>query len=77
MSIHNEIKSILSEQGIHVRTEDENDDLRIHGLDSLQIVLLLGAIEKKFSIKIELQNFKEEDFYLIESIVQLVNSHLE
>jgi acyl carrier protein len=76
MNIQNQIVQCLSNVGISVSDINESEDLRLLGMDSLQIVLLITELEKTFQFKFKLETFKEEDFYHLHSIKKIVNEHI-
>ncbi len=76
MSLQNTILSCLHNLGITLTDSNKNEDLRLLGMDSLQIVLLISELEKKLNITFNLDTFKEEDFYRLESLEKLLQSYL-
>lgn len=76
MSLQDTILSCLHNLGITLTDSSKNEDLRLFGMDSLQIVLLISELEKKLNITFNLDTFKEEDFYYLKSLEKLMQSYL-
>ncbi len=80
MSIGNEIITILREEILEDETfaiEMEEDLLTSSTLDSMALIRMVAAIEKKYEIKIPPTDLVIENFLNISAIESYINSRLK
>lgn len=62
MGITERIGRALRAAGMPELPEDVHEQLSLHGMDSLMMVLSVAALEKEFGLRIPAQAFSEEAF---------------
>jgi len=75
MNIQKKILEIIAEFTFNEQTAEVKDSLKSHGIDSLDTVELIMAIEDEFEIQIELSDLDPADLETIESLIQLVEKY--
>jgi acyl carrier protein len=58
----------LRAAGLPEVPEDVHEELSLHGMDSLMMVLSVAALEKEFALLIPAHAFSEEAFKTLESL---------
>lgn len=81
MILHNDLLSILSDinkDGVNGKTINPTDDLfKLGVLDSLTIVQLIVALEKKFKIKISSKDISFDSFSNLNNMEKLIQNKLD
>ena len=72
--MHNTVKTSLNEIGLKSDGVSDQDSLFDRGLDSLMTVLLIAKLEEKLGKNLNLNDFSQDKFESINSIVSFIES---
>jgi acyl carrier protein len=64
----------LRAAGLPEVPENVHEDLSLHGMDSLLMVLSVAELEKEFGIRIPAHAFSEESFQTLEALAGFLRS---
>ncbi len=68
MEVLERIGRALRAAGMETLPEDVHEDLAVHGMDSLMMVLSVAELEKEFGLRISAQAFSEESFLTLHAL---------
>jgi acyl carrier protein len=68
MEVMERIGRALRAAGLPQVPEDVHEELSLHGMDSLMMVLSVAALEKEFALRIPAHAFSEEAFQTLEAL---------